>query len=92
MSLTAVQPDRELLDALSLDAAWERAKSLEAERDEALAGSRASQMRAAKWHDRYAKLSNGVGLLLWEYESNPRSLAEYMTELAALLRKADAIT
>jgi hypothetical protein len=36
VSLTAVRPDQELLDGLSLDAAWERATALEKERDAAL--------------------------------------------------------
>lgn len=89
MSLTAVRPDQAVLDGLSLDAAWQRAKDLEAERDQAKRVASEAAERAEKMSSRYHLLSGGVGALLADYHYDPCPvLAEYMTELVDLLAQA----
>ena len=88
MSLTATQPSQELLDGLSLDAAWDHAKYLEGEVTRLRKLSKANY---ELWNDELVKrirLENGIAGIVEEYSSNPgkaKRLDEYIAELNELL-------
>jgi hypothetical protein len=92
VTLTAVKPDKEVIDALLLDAAWEHAKDLEVQ----VANLRRLLVNANKaWRQQTEKHTN-LKRELWDItekyklkvEGNP-DLAEIVTDLTELQYKGE---
>jgi hypothetical protein len=78
MSLTAVKPPQELLDGLSLDAAWERAQDLEREVIRLRAMLKTTNENYTDLATRYGKVVNGVWAVAGKHP-------ELLAELQALI-------
>lgn len=73
-------------DLFSLDAAWDRARALETERDKALAYAAAAKTRLDALNTRHAKLIVAVGQVIDKHRGN-LAAGEIRDELRALIWK-----
>lgn len=84
MSLTATQPDQELLDALSLDAAWEHAKQLEQEAVNLHAALGNARQRYDQLAKRWSDLRYGIMGILATAKPDTPEMAAVLDELNRL--------
>jgi hypothetical protein len=88
VSLTATAPDQELLDGLSLDAAWERASALESERDAALTNLQYTKNRYETAQSSLVKMTMAIYALIQDGWGAGPEVQAVLTELEKILRDA----
>lgn len=74
------------VDALSLDAAWERARALETERDQALASRDAAKTHYDRLSDRHSRLIAGLYQVIEKHRGDPAT-STIRDELRTLIWK-----